>query len=120
MSTEQSRYKGPPTGRWDYMKEIVVECPRCNKEALVTVDTKFWNKGKLTCLNCMHSEKSVDRKEKYKNNGYAVDPIFGLPLWFQKVVRGDVFWACNREHLNEIKSYVGSRLRERRTMLFTT
>lgn len=102
------------------MKEILVECPKCNKEALVTVDTKFHNRGKLTCRNCMHSERSVDRSRKYKSSGHAVDPIFGLPLWFQAEVRGDLFWASNREHLGEIKSYVSAKLRERQTMLFTT
>jgi hypothetical protein len=120
MSSDQSRYQGPPTGRWDYMKEFQVECPKCGKDAIIIVDAGVWNRGKLTCRNCMHSEKSIDRKAKYRSIGGAVDPIFGLPLWFQTEVRGDLFWACNREHLNEIRSYVSSRLRERRTTLFAT
>lgn len=52
--------------------------------------------------------------------GQAVDPIFSLPLWFQADIRGDLFWAYNREHLREIEAYVISKLRERQTDTHTT
>lgn len=155
------------------MNEFSVECPKCKKEALVTVGNAFWlDNGKLTCKNCMHSEKATDliryklivkrncdncgkefesiipnQKEKvkeitipcphcgitrtykpkneeykinYENNGQACEPIFNLPLWFQADVRGNLFWAYNRRHLGEIKSYVSSKLRERQTTTHTT
>ncbi|MGB4775795.1 MAG: hypothetical protein WBP45_11525, partial [Daejeonella sp.] len=41
------------------------------------------------------------------------DPVFKLPLWLQAEIKGHLFWAYNRQHLNEIKNYVGSKLRER-------
>jgi len=173
MTDDKLRYSGPPTVRQSYMKEFVVECPKCRREALVTVDSPHWGgNGKLTCRNCMYSEQAVDliryksivkrhcdncgkefetiipnqkekageitipcphcgttrtykpKNEKYTNRyetkGQAADPIFGLPLWFQADVRGDLFWAYNRVHLNEIKSYVTSKLRERQTATHTT
>ncbi len=49
------------------MKEFVVECPKCRREALVTVDGPYGrDNGKLTCRNCMHSEKSIDQV-RYKS-----------------------------------------------------
>ncbi len=173
MTNDNSRYSGPPTVQFFYMKEFAVECPRCKRDALVTTGGWNWEEtAKLTCANCMHAEKAADlvryklivkrhcdncgkefetvipdQKEKveqitlpcphcgvtrtyeprndkyltgYKVNGKATDPIFGLPLWFQADVRGDLFWAYNRDHLKEIKSYVASKLRERQTNTHTT
>jgi DNA-directed RNA polymerase subunit RPC12/RpoP len=141
----------------------------CRKEALVQVDMRRTNDGKLVCNNCMHSETAADlvryrtivrrncdncgkefettvpgqkkkvdeitiacphcgtvriykpKHEEYKlgydNKGQVSDPIFNLPLWFQANVRGDLFWAYNRDHLSEIKAYVTSKLRETHTTM---
>jgi ssDNA-binding Zn-finger/Zn-ribbon topoisomerase 1 len=168
MAEDVKRYSGPPTTRGSYMNEFLVECPKCQKEALVFYENR---KGKLSCLNCNHVESGSDRirykaivkrscdncgkpfeiaapynkkiveeltipcpncrivrtlkarndeyKLVYKNTGIG-DPVFNLPLWLQCDIRGNQFWAYNREHLNEIRSYVSSRLRERQTMSPTT
>lgn len=173
MTENNSRYSGPPTVLLSYMKEFAVECPKCKGEAFVSTNGTFrLDNGRLTCKNCMHSEKAADliryksivkrycdncgkefeaifpgqkepatritvpcpncgtiqdykpKIEEYRA-GYSthekiVDPIFNLPLWFQAVVRGDVFWAFNRDHLQEIKNYVSAKLRERQTWKHTT
>jgi hypothetical protein len=54
---------------------------------------------------------------KYHESG-IVDPAFGLPLWFQDSVKGNIIWAYNLRHLTEIKNYVRSTLRERTTDRF--
>lgn len=173
MKEDNLRYSGPPTVHQSYMSKFIVECPKCKHEAIVTVDSPYWRQnGKLTCSNCMHSEKANDlvrynsivkrhcdncgkkfesiipnqkqkvdtitipcphcgttrtyepRNEEYQigymTRGQAADPIFGLPLWFQAAFKGDLFWAYNRDHLSEIKSYVSSKLRERQTTTHTT
>ena len=173
MADDGLRYSGSPTVLQSYMTEFVVECPKCEREALVTVSNPYSQaNGKLACRNCMHAENAADlvryksivkrhcdncgkefekiipnQKEKvdeitipcphcgimrtykpkneeykivYQSKGKASDPIFNLSLWFQADVRGDLFWAYNRNHLNEIKSYVISKLRERRTTTHTT
>lgn len=155
------------------MSEISVECPKCSREALVTIDNSWYpNKGTVKCFHCMFSEsvsdlirfnlvvkrncdncgKPIDifipnqkvkadsittscpncgvtrsfkpRHEAYRlvyvEQGKASDPVFRLPLWFQTEVRGNLFWAYNREHLGEIKNYVRSVLRERQTTTHTT
>lgn len=167
MENENHRYSGPKTVRQSYMSEISVECPKCSKEALVTIDDSWYpNKGRVRCFHCMFTEsvsdlirfnllvkrncdncgKPIDifipnqkvkadsittscpncgvtrsfkpRHEAYRlvyvEQGKASDPVFGLPLWFQTQVRGNLFWAYNREHLGEIKNYVRSILREDR------
>ena len=47
-----------------------------------------------------------------------IDPAFGLPLWYQDIVKGNIIWAFNMRHLTEIKNYVKSTLRERTTDKF--
>ena len=170
---DERRYSGPATHRWFYMKEFLVECPKCGKYAFVKVDPPFsMDKGKLSCPHCSYSEKTSDRirfkltvkrncdncgkffekslqdyKEKidsiqlacpgcgiqrsykpnieeykllYESRGDAVDPIFGLPLWLQASLKENLFWAYNKEHLNDIKNYVKAKLRERQTANYTT
>jgi hypothetical protein len=41
-------------------------------------------------------------------------------LWFQKEVKGEIFWAYNREHLIEIRNCVSAKLRERQGTTYTT
>lgn len=171
--SDDLRYTGQPTVLQSYMKEFLVECPKCKKDARVTADSPCVREnGKLTCANCMHVEKAVDlvrynvivkrhcdncgnefesvipnqnqkvdeitipcphcgatrsytpKNEEYKvgydPKGRAADPVFGLPLWLQADVRGDLFWAYNFEHLSEIKAYVIAKLRERQTTTHTT
>jgi endogenous inhibitor of DNA gyrase (YacG/DUF329 family) len=173
MEKENYRYAGPPTNKQYYLKEVSVECPKCAKEAFVTVDNPWWmNNARLKCFHCMFSESASEliryklivkrncdncgkaleiiipnQKEKsdtitaacptcgitrtfeprnelykltYKDKGKASDPVFHLPLWFQSEVKGNLFWAFNREHLMDIKNYVNSKLRERQTTTHMT
>lgn len=173
MENENHRYQGLATVKQSYLREVSVECPKCAKEAFVTVDNPWWmNNAKLKCFHCMFSQsdndlvrynlilkrscdncgKSIEvtvpnqkeksdqitipcphcgitrtfrpRNEPFRlatiEQGKASDPVFQLPLWFQTEVRGNLFWAFNREHLLEIKSYVVSKLRERKTTMYTT
>ena len=174
MQNEGHRYAGPATVRQSYMTEFVVACPRCHKDAVVTVNSAYIpSQGKLTCSNCMFSEHSEDlirykmivkrhcdncgkhinveipnqkvpskqvtvpcphcgitrtfepRNEPYKlvykaASGVATDPVFNLPLLLQAEVKGNQFWAYNRRHLNDIKSYVHAKLRERQSEGYTT
>ncbi|MBK7875283.1 MAG: hypothetical protein IPJ77_05965 [Planctomycetes bacterium] len=34
-------------------------------------------------------------------------------LWLQRAFRGETVWACNPEHLAELESLIGAKLRER-------
>ncbi len=61
MENESHRYSGPPRIQQSYMGEFSVECPKCAKEAFVTVDSPwFLNDGVLKCFHCMYSQKAGD------------------------------------------------------------
>ena len=78
----------------------------------------------LPCPNCGEVRTYKPRNEVYQQP-YNVPacgqaPIFGLPLWLQGSIKGHLFWAYNRQHLHNIKEYVGAKLRERQTTTHTT
>jgi hypothetical protein len=41
-------------------------------------------------------------------------------LWFRTDIKGEIFWAYNRQHLCDIQEYVSAKLRERQILGFTT
>jgi len=114
----------------DFVNEVLVICPKCEKQAIVHSDFSFkiikYMNLKLTCSSCGHNQKTKDitssilysrlpEKTKYILFGAPVDPFFKLPLWLQETVRGNLFWAYNYEHLEFIRSVVEAKLRERNT-----
>jgi hypothetical protein len=105
---------------------VIMNCQDCGKHMEISTSN---NKEKILELkvSCSHCGIVISVKprneeyiQKYKNDTSIVDPVFNLPLWLQTEIRGNVFWAFNRTHLNEIKNYVSSKLRERQTTTHTT
>jgi hypothetical protein len=45
--------------------------------------------------------------------GGSEDPFFRRPLWLQTYCVGQILWAYNEEHVDELSAYVGAQLRER-------
>jgi DNA-directed RNA polymerase subunit RPC12/RpoP len=70
----------------------------------------------IPCPHCGTTRTYKPRNERhvlyYRSDG-KTDPAFNLSLWFQCDIRGHLFWAYNRAHLNEIEKYVAADLRER-------
>lgn len=101
-------------------------CDNCGKTIEILVPNQKERANTITapCPNCGVTRTFEPRNEAYHlaypEQGKANDPIFSLPLWFQTEVKGNLFWAFNREHLQEIKNYVGAKLRERQTLTHTT
>ena len=75
----------------------------------------------IICPECRSTNKVKENWEsyilKYHRTG-IVDPAFGLPLWYQTPLKDEIIWAYNLDHLNEIRDYVSSELRERTTDKF--
>ncbi len=67
----------------------------------------------LKCPGCGY-EMSESINWRPTTDGKALDPFFGLKLWFVRSVRGNELWAYNREHLNFIKRLVEATHREQR------
>lgn len=101
-------------------------CDTCGKEFEIDIPNQKEKAEEITipCPHCgttrTYKPKNEEYKVGYPNKGQASDPIFNLPLWFQADIRGDLFWAYNRRHLNDIKTYVAAKLRERQTTTHTT
>lgn len=55
MDNDSSRYSGPATVLYYYMKEFLVECPKCKNLAVVTKNQSSYT---LACQNCNHLEKA--------------------------------------------------------------
>jgi endogenous inhibitor of DNA gyrase (YacG/DUF329 family) len=100
-------------------------CDNCGKAIDITLPNNKEKVEELTtpCPHCgivrTYKPKNDQYRLKYDGNG-ACDPIFNLPLWFQTNIKGELFWAYNRAHLNEIRDYVAAKLRERQTSTYTT
>ena len=112
LRTERDNWQGPVRGfgkrpcgycghKWVYAEEFcetpssikkckkVSSCPVCNKESEV----------ELTY---------------YKNEpeDHAIDPYFGLELALKENTRHGAVWAYGEPHLEELKKYIGAKLRE--------
>lgn len=75
----------------------------------------------LKCHACQTINKVSEHWQSYiakYNDTGIIDPAFGLPLWYQGFVKGNIIWAFNLEHLKEIENYVRATLRERTTDKF--
>lgn len=105
---------------YEYLKDILVECPACKHQALVDTRgyTLFQYEAKdvrLVCTHCGHNkmtELTPTRKIAYTIGG-PVDPFFQLPVWLQTDVGEHLLWAYNEAHLNLLEAHVKAKLRER-------
>ncbi len=59
------RFQDKNISIYHFVNEILVECPKCRKRAVVTKDEpqSFFSRRTLKCPNCFHSEKG--RRESY-------------------------------------------------------
>ncbi len=72
----------------------------------------------VPCSKCQKMNKIAENWEKYYqkyNEEGILDPAFGLTLWYRETVKGNILWAFNLRHLEEINNYVVADLRERTT-----
>lgn len=100
-------------------------CDECGKRIEVCIPGK---KEKTTSIAIPCPHCGTERSYRPRNEAYSLtyknksvgDPYFNLPLWYQSNVKGNLFWAWNRKHLVDIRQYVVSTLRERRTTYYTT
>ncbi|MFC0777588.1 hypothetical protein [Flavobacterium sp. HJSW_4] len=73
---------------------------------------------KTKCPHCDFQEewkaKTYRVKEESKvDNGLVKEMWYDLPLWFQKEVSGNLFWAYNLDHIDYLERYIKADLRER-------
>lgn len=67
-----------------------------------------------TCAVCGHVSMVDLHVHRSVPHDRAIDPHLGLPLLLLTQARCGTVWVYNRRHLDELKAYVGAKLRRRR------
>jgi hypothetical protein len=116
---------------FDFINDVLVECPKCDSQAIVkcngfSFSATYSNDIKLVCTHCGYSKSLEQRPDsllfsapghqifgKHFYIGGAVDPFFQVPLWLKTSCSGNVLWAYNYDHLTFLETYVEAKLRER-------
>lgn len=105
-----------------YCDEVLVECPRCQDCARVSLSQSpeqiaqhIWA-WRLICGCCGHSAQWTDQ---LKNTEGPIQPnlVTGreLVLWLQTRSRGRLLWFFNQQHLHDVLGYVSALHRGRGT-----
>jgi hypothetical protein len=123
-------------------KLIYFECKQCFSKPKRPI-VKYVASGRIYCSNCFEKFEFESRAFKTKpllykarcprcnfqeeikpkineitvdsrlDDGLVRDRWYNLPLWFQKEVDGNIFWAYNLKHIGYLERYVSAGLRER-------
>ncbi len=118
---------------YDFIKDILVACPSCNKQAIVkTSDLPVRNINeneiKVTCTHCGYNKRLEEKPKsilfsasstsipvRYLIIGGPIDPYFHLQLWLTTNCCDNTLWAYSHDHLEFLKEHVEAKLRERNT-----
>lgn len=125
--TDPARHYDP--GRWlaQFAGRMLVDCSRCGGRALVVprpglpapryFSELLFQPRRLACGGC---GAVADWEPEVRGAGLVgvvlggtEDPFFQRPLWLQTRCVGQILWAYNEEHVNELSAHVGAQLRER-------
>ncbi|UUF12691.1 MULTISPECIES: hypothetical protein [Flavobacterium] len=73
---------------------------------------------KTRCPHCNFQEEVKPKINEIKiesklDDGLVRDTWYNLPLWFQKEIDGNIFWAYNQDHIDYLERYIQAGLRER-------
>lgn len=108
------------THLYEFIKDVLVECPKCKGNALVNTNgyTVFQPAAvnvRVVCGHCGYNKTldSLSTRSKHLIIGAPIDPFFHLPLWLKMEVGDELLWAYNLEHLDFLAQHVGAKLRER-------
>jgi hypothetical protein len=94
---------------------VSVKCRECRHPITRSAEVDGqWKKLKLICDQCGDEcEYEAQLSKHALHHGLMTDSVFGLPLWLQKPVGDDLFWAYHYDHLTLLEQYVRAKLRER-------
>ena len=116
-NTPSQRFRDRCEHIHQFMEEILVVCPKCRRRAVVQRKDPermdLFAPRQLTCQNCGMTKHWQKQGIFGSGPDAAEDDYFHLPLWLQSRCCGHVLWAYNARHLQFLRDYVGSNLRER-------
>ena len=105
-----------------YELKVDHNCRNCGKRIFRTIPNlkKPKDKIRIKCEHCgdsvEHVPRNIERRVTINQQGSAKDPIFGVSLWLQEQIKGNLFWAYNIDHLNYLEEYISADLRIREGM----
>jgi hypothetical protein len=130
-----TRYRDPRARLDKYLADdVLLVCPRCGGCAVSTAlsPEQRPREGRplrrVVCTGCGYTDERAGSMGDWCGCRYCcarggsrvsgaerhVDPMFGLFWWLRaECCGGQVFWACNVEHLQVLEGYIGAKLRER-------
>lgn len=109
-----------------YKVSVRAHCDNCGKgiNKIIPHSKEKVDGFAISCAACgatrIYRARNEECSRTYSKEVQGQDPVFGLPLWLQGDVKGNLLWAYNRLHLREIKNYVKATLRERQTTTHMT
>lgn len=109
--------------RMRYKSTAKAKCGNCLAKLIVNVEGRKTIPKYIiiSCPECTAKNRVAENWEVYiqrYNISGIIDPVFGLPLYYQTKIKEEILWAYNIEHLIAIRDYVSSELRERTTNKF--
>ena len=96
-----------------YIGKIMRTCKSCgsNLKFLTKPTKEIKQHLDVSCETCKNENLYEINWEKHLKN-HPNDPYFGMDLWLQTAIKSNILWVYNLEHLDFLKDYVASKLRE--------
>ncbi|MBV7441600.1 phage terminase large subunit family protein [Weeksellaceae bacterium TAE3-ERU29] len=95
-----------------------IHCPDCGNP--INLEHKGIREKKETIrVSCPNCDFVGDYKPKYIKYSYS-SAFVDTELWLEKDFKGELFFACNYEHLEYLKQYIQAKIRERKDGTYMT
>lgn len=105
-----------PQNAWSFEDEILVECPRCAGCAVIHSKARGEARSGLTCTACGFAPPRISAQRSYQSYQEGRDPYYQLPLWLRESVGGEVVWAYNWRHFEDLEFFLNGTWRMHRTI----
>ena len=125
MNSENRNRVGYNVELSSFRSTLIIHCPNCNKRSILrNENSQGFLKGSIICSDCGYNKK-IDESdyiiygdgdeiiESRTSCDYNKSNHLKLKFWYSKIYKGKTFWAYNTEHLDFIREFVTSKLRER-------
>lgn len=105
---------------YDFHDEFLVICPKCQSLGKVVpvslqsskTNSLLFAERRFICSRCVYRTNYTGGRISIGDNR---DWYFRFPLWLQIPCCGQILWAYNLKHLQQLENYVSAKLRERTT-----
>lgn len=96
-----------------YQGFVNLPCKTCGSRISNSTEPtkKPYINSDITCDVC-NSKRTYELKWYRYRKDRTTDPYFGFDLWIQTTIKNNVLWLYNLDHLEYLKAYIASKLRE--------